>query len=243
MLTEEEKRKKKDRLKDYLNPSAMAYRDLCRTIRTREDKGKPNNDTTLSDIREKVITEINSALIKLSTIPKQNGQDEFNTWHENACKMIINTYNQSGDYQKTYKEFKYGQAQKWVNMTLKNKYILSDDDDVINEIYKYLHCPVDSYIITAAKDINKVLGEEHKFNFPISGWSQWNENEYTDFQDWLRKNLVDLPIDFEFEVWQLYTAAPSKAIDRKAYLKEQNYFVDGHIKPEYKLAPVQDHHL
>lgn len=79
-----------------------------------------------------------------------NGQDSFDEWHKEICNKIKEKFGGS-------LPFTYGNAQKWVNMTLKYLYLI---DSICSEIYPkinyfhslqnisgYLHVPVDSYII------------------------------------------------------------------------------------------------
>lgn len=79
-----------------------------------------------------------------------DGQNGFDKWHKKLCNNIKEIFSNS-------LPFTYGNAQKWVNMTLKYLYLI---DSICAEIYPninyfhslqnvsaYLHVPVDSYII------------------------------------------------------------------------------------------------
>lgn len=49
------------------------------------------------------------------------GKDFFNGWHKTTCGLIQNQY---GKVNEDKERFSYGNAQKWVNMTLKYIYTL-----------------------------------------------------------------------------------------------------------------------
>lgn len=59
------------------------------------------------------------------------------------CSQIVDIYQAEGI------EFYIGQAQKWVNMTLKYLYVLVPD--VVEPFYNLLHIPLDNYIMDIAK--------------------------------------------------------------------------------------------
>lgn len=78
------------------------------------------------------------------------GQERFDKWHEELCDKIKEKFGDS-------LPFTYGNAQKWVNMTLKYLYLIDcicsevcpdiDWFHSVQNISAYLHVPVDSYII------------------------------------------------------------------------------------------------
>lgn len=77
-------------------------------------------------------------------------QKDFDLWHKELCDKIKEKFGDS-------LPFTYGNAQKWVNMTLKYLYLIDSicseicpDIDYfhsLQNISAYLHVPVDSYII------------------------------------------------------------------------------------------------
>lgn len=154
------------------------------------------------------------------TIRNYESQGEgFDEWHEKLCGGIKNKY--SG-----IKIFTYGNAQKWVNMTVKYLYMLADirDDKSIQEIKKdkkYLHIPIDSYIIDALwfLDIDKLpVKEEYKSKrgngYPykkpsdfVEGWSKWDYVTYNkvwkdeDTNTGISTECKPTPIEWEFDTW------------------------------------------
>lgn len=87
-----------------------AYMDLRRTI-TGFAKNK-NHDKILEKSKELLFKEIESMLNRNILI-----QSEFDEWHKLCCEKLIKVF----ENQKFY----YGQAQKWINMSLKNLSMLN----------------------------------------------------------------------------------------------------------------------
>lgn len=85
----------------------------------------------------------------------------YDEWHVDVCKKICNSY-------KDISEFTYGNAQKWINMTLKNLYIIGSLHRQIYpkesaEMWKCLidkapefHIPIDNYILQAVWENEKI---------------------------------------------------------------------------------------
>ena len=81
-----------------------------------------------------------------------NHSGGFDAWHESKCAQIIDRMNAPyGDGNKVFLKarFTYGQAQKWVNMTLKYLWLLDMLPNGLSEAE--LHVPVDSFILEALK--------------------------------------------------------------------------------------------
>ena len=114
--------------------------------------------------------------------------------------------------------FTYGNAQKWVNMTVKYLCLIDALSDEFRyhkrlcELQSKFHIPVDSYIIDAVLNTdvklpNKAGDREKRYAHPydyVKSWSTWNEpSDYTPFQKGI-KNLVivnETPLDWENETW------------------------------------------
>ena len=109
------------------------------------------------------------------------------------------------------KAFHYGQAQKWLNMTLKYMIIMGFWTKKFNSIIEVLHVPVDSYIMEAASILEIMLprknGDYGKyFESSSKPWSKWNKDDYVKFQENLRialknKNPSETPIEWEAHAW------------------------------------------
>lgn len=155
-----------------------AYRDMCRTLKFISDSDE-NRKAFRKDIYCIIVRRVNNDLF-------QCNDENFDNVHHEICNDIIIKANES----KILQTFSYGQAQKWLNMTIKymrmfNCFIkLMNDNDLENK----LHVPVDAYIITKAKEEFGIMG-------PRDPWSKWDEKKYKNFQDNLRKAIKHHPED------------------------------------------------
>lgn len=159
-----------------------AYRDMNRTLNTKdnpqiwEDRKK--------DVRMSLIE-----LISEANISKIQDQTLFDQWHMQLCEVITcNNY------------YTFGQAQKWINMTL--KYLLVLDYKPIFSLIPFLHVPIDEIIVKIAK-------KEKCIKAKLSDYLPWSkklsseaEDNYELFQNGIRDNVKDLyPIQWEFKAW------------------------------------------
>lgn len=97
-------------------------------------------------------------------------------------------------YDKQGIHFTYGQAQKWINMTLKYLYVLCPDK-VENNFFN-LHIPIDNYVFSVAQ-------KEFDIKYPTKPWSRWESYDYyIEYQILIRNNLTDVvPLKWEFIFW------------------------------------------
>lgn len=107
-----------------------AYLDLCRTLRF---KTKDESHTAFrDDVVNIIVKNINNLI---------SDSGEFDTRHNELCEKIINAANSQGILKD---DFNYGQAQKWLNMTLKYMLLMGFWDEKLQPIIAFLHVPVDS---------------------------------------------------------------------------------------------------
>lgn len=205
-----------------------AYLDLARTVRyeyssskleemkskksSEEDKDKATN---FIDAKNELIKNICENI--LSPIKTKEGEisfknSDFDDWHKAKCEEIINFMNNSIDKSNTKilkkESFTIGQAQKWVNMTLKYLWLLNALPTGVKP--EYLHVPIDSYIIEIAYDnknkFENALGLlEDK---PPKSWSKLPEyKKYFEIQEAIRKAIKTnttnetIPIKWESLAW------------------------------------------
>ena len=151
-----------------------AYLDLCRTI-SGFSKNSDHDDIikNAKDEMKKVIKELLHQNI--------TEQGDFDEWHKWACDKLIKSFRNQ--------KLTYGQAQKWINMTL--KYLSMFDHEKVEKVYEYCHMPIDSYIIEA-------VGEDFK-----TKWSKIESYEqYFNYQKMLRNKYENkILIDVEFYMW------------------------------------------
>ncbi|MCR9015771.1 hypothetical protein [Aquiflexum gelatinilyticum] len=118
-----------------------------------------------------------------------NNQKDFDSFHRLSCERLIDTW----------EELNFGQAQKWINMTLKY-WLLFGDKRIkgIEKNAKYFHIPIDSYV-------QKGLFNEKN----PKPWSKIKTYEvYFEYQQKHRdKETGNYPIIDEFNFFNVYEHA------------------------------------
>ncbi len=171
----------------YLNACIdRAYRDFNRTLRgLSKVKSK-------DELHAKAVSVLATALGNLRTICAQEiSETKFDDWHRNTCEGLISTYKENG-----YARFHFGQAQKWINMSLKYIYVMGEKRvDGFGEAYQFCHAPLDNILV---KELNK----EHGFP-ELGAWSQLKDYEvYLGYQMRIRERFKrEPPLDVEFRLW------------------------------------------
>lgn len=156
--------------------SRSAYTDMCRTIRFNGKNG--------SSLRKFVDILLEEKIPELISVKDEK---EFTQWHHTMCSQIVDIYHAEGI------EFYIGQAQKWVNMTLKYLYVLVPD--VVEPFYNLLHIPLDNYIMDIAKK---------QYGVPAlsCAWSRITDyDEYLKYERMLMEVIDEIPLDWEFSKW------------------------------------------
>lgn len=173
--------------------SRRAYRDMCRTLRF----VKGTTDKAKTDVYNETVEKV--ILSRIKDCYSITEEDKFSKWHKDTCEEIIKIY--------TEKEhsFSYGQAQKWVNMTLKYLALFLDSSK-LTDIYEFLHIPIDSIIIEKAKkdfDIPPPAEEKIDQNKQKEvTWSNLSFGLYDKYQKDLMSKIGDMaPLDWEFNAW------------------------------------------
>lgn len=168
---------------------ALAYRDLQRTVR-----GIANHNK--GDIPRRVQNFVDDARAART-------QDEFDRWHQAACHQTINAFRNIG-----YSRFTVGQAQKWLNMTLKYVFVLGDRVPGYEHLFGFCHVPLDQFLIAEAMPFGlpKLPG--------TGAWSTLNDYDiYMEQQRWFREQFDEPPLVVEFRLW-LGRAVPSAKASR-----------------------------
>lgn len=201
-----------------------AYLDLARTVRytyssskleemkskksSEEDRDEANN---FIESKNNLISEICSAILFSEEVIES--EKSFDKWHEEKCKEITEKMNgnyetvNNSDEKVLNKSFTIGQAQKWVNMTLKYLWLLDALPTGVKP--EYLHVPIDSYIIEIAYDnknkFDNALGLEKK---PNESWSNLSKyKKYFEIQEAIREAIKTnttnetIPIKWESLAW------------------------------------------
>ena len=170
----------KDRLRLCVQ---RAYLDLNRTLHGfAGHKGA-------EELREKA-HQLVAALVGSLTkrAPSQRG---FDAWHRDACTALRALYRQHG-----FHRFTFGQAQKWLNMTL--KYVFTMGEARLPGFlchYPFAHLPIDNVFVQAARDHG---GPE----LPMA-WSRLDDYAvYLDLQRRYRAIFAGSePLAAEFRLW------------------------------------------
>lgn len=158
-----------------LSAVSRAYLDLSRTQRGfQSDENREAIQYRRMNFMVERISEILANDFK--------SQTEFDEYHKKTTDDLIG---------KSQNGFTVGQAQKWINMSL--KYCLVIDPEKCSKNSAFFHVPID----------NIVLGKLE--GFPAIGtWSRLTDyGRYLDFQNWFREKHPDKdPILSEFEIWR-----------------------------------------
>lgn len=163
--------------------SDRAYRDFNRTIRF-NNMPQERRDFLRHTVTALFQKEI-PALVDAG-VPDQNAYD---AWHHKICEQIRTTYRNAGI------EFYYGQAQKWLNMTM--KYLYVSGEYTFDGLFQYLHVPIDNYVFSIAK-------KELDIPQPKISWSRWDDynRQYMAYQTALRSKIRGYhPLRWQFKFW------------------------------------------
>lgn len=188
-----------------------AYLDLARTVKYKYssselDKAKKDPDKRkYRDMRNDTITYICKELIgSIATCPGSNA--DFDSWHKSVCQQIESTMNNKklDNGEKLLKEgedFTIGQAQKWVNMTLKYLWLLDMLPEGISETDLYV--PIDSFILKALeKNISDISHKDGTYKYNGEAWSRLRTYEkYKRLQYEIKKVAGGNPINWESKAW------------------------------------------
>lgn len=162
-----------------------AYLDFSRTIHGIAGKGR--------GVRAEAVSQIKSAISDLS-YGRISKQDEFDDWHRNTCMSLKRLY-ECGVHKRGGFRFHIGQAQKWINMTM--KYIYTFGEDRIPgfcSVYAFCHVPLD----------NRIVSRLTRYGFPqlAQPWSRIDDyRTYLNYQLWIRERSIPPPLDLELLVW------------------------------------------
>lgn len=218
----------KDKEEDIIIKCAQkAYLDLCRTLTFKESLDEKKNEEQRHKFRGEICKIIKKEIDILLTSNKTN----FDKEHKKACNAIkaaVKKY-------KILNTFSDGQAQKWLNMTLKYMWLLGIREDKFKNIKSVMHIPVDSIILEAiwheeleesnnsqidkdaAKNLFVKLPCENEkrigkySNDKVDSWSKWTYTQYEQFQTTLRtwcanRSNNQSPIEWENAKWIEYAA-------------------------------------
>lgn len=174
--------------------SKRAYRDLSRTL---HGIGTHPDKSTLLEATHASLHALVTDLEKVAT------REEFDALHDAWCEHRIRFFNEHPHPAREAFTFTYGQAQKWINMTL--KYLAVLGHPTVAGVYPYLHVPIDSIIYAEAAHPSAGITVPR----PPGGraWSRINRDEYCEYQQQLRAAIAThsdgslAPLDWEAQAW------------------------------------------
>ena len=172
-------------------------------------------------------------------------ESEYDAWHKEICLTLADskkhfasysTYRKaSSDKFKNKEGFTIGNAQKFLNMLMKDLYACLRNNSTLwenenkaysyKDYFKYCHMPLDSYILWFVDDIryrSSIVKSARTYT-----WSNLNAynsymDEQRDIRDYVRTNRIDPSItelQTEFVVWPLYNPSKTKSTPKKSSQK------------------------
>jgi hypothetical protein len=159
---------------------SRGYRDMNRTLRRigqREDAAE-----VLQEAKKRVRGLLHDLMGKPVPQDAPALEAEFDSWHASSCDQLIRYYaDLPGGFALTY-----GQAQKWINMTVKYCWFFGEQDlSQLEPWYAVAHMPVDRFILRAAV-------EQATVPAGCRTWSSWDDRAaYGTFQNAIRKHAME----------------------------------------------------
>lgn len=164
-----------------------AYRDMNRTLRTKEHQEEWDN------LKDVVILKIKNSIKKMARTEIIDSQESYDKWFDKLIEVIIGSKKVID--RKIIFKYKYGQAQKWANMTMKYLVILKYKP--IFNLIPFLHVPIDEIIV------NRIVGENSKEKSKLIPWSsKLNPVNYYEFQQKVRDKF-SCPMAWEINIWNM----------------------------------------
>lgn len=211
-----------DREDNYLllKCANRAYLDLNRTLKFKK-VSKEDKDNYKELQRQKSSFRKETSIIIRDNIADllRETPENYDKWHKKTCEKVIEKAN---EYDVLQEKLYHGQAQKWVNMTIKYMWVTEKWKNELDKLMNVLHVPVDSYILQGVWEDKTLKLEDKKaildsvsnkkgkerleklreFNDQsVYSWSKWDYDQYKDFQMNLRKKLEGKQFAWEGKTW------------------------------------------
>jgi len=216
---------------DFKLACNKAYLDLSRTIQFEVSLSKmsKNQRKDVTKKRQELKKKILSWLQK--EVESLNNPSEYDDWHNRICEGIIERFSENGKA-----VLSYGQAQKWLNMTM--KYLIVIGNDNIQRLIPYLHVPIDNIVLDLAYE---------QFGISVSTekpWSQWDKEDYLHYQSTLKNGIAIkypnlCPIKWEFQFWK----QPFEEITNEKRQKDASKKRTRHTNPTTSFARSRNNNI
>lgn len=163
-----------------------AYRDFNRTLKAFFKDDRDIRKISIKNKWNEIVHQFIGEILNQSI----NNQDAFDKLHNAYCEKLIKTKNE------IYNQLTLGQAQKWLNMTL--KYLIILEEKGIEKNMQFFHIPIDNVI-------QDILQKEYAINKKFAVWSAISINDYgkyIEYQNEIRDKFKDeYPILKELEIF------------------------------------------
>ncbi|MEA5076066.1 MAG: hypothetical protein VB139_06945 [Coriobacteriia bacterium] len=166
-----------------------AYRDMNRTLRL-----GALDDAVRRALRAEAGETLRDAIVRLAQGVELT-TCAFDAWHRQACESLKSVYAVRGV------AFTHGQAQKWVNMTLKYVFVALALDIVgapqqLRAFYACAHLPIDSIVLEGLRK------QSFDGSLPDVAWSRHDDYDaYLAFQRAIRERF-GCGLDAELMLWR-----------------------------------------
>jgi len=175
-----------DSLGRYIN---RAYRDMNRTLRL-----GALDDAVRRALRAEAGETLRDAIVRLAQGVEPT-TSAFDAWHRQTCESLRSVYAARSVM------FTHGQAQKWVNMTLKYVFValaldIAGTPQQLRAFYACAHLPIDSIVLGGLR--------KQSFDGPLrnGAWSRHDDYDaYLAFQRAVRERF-GCGLDAELMLWR-----------------------------------------
>ena len=205
----------------------MAYGDATRqgAFNTLAENGQ----NEINDAKKAAKEELRSEIVVIM----KSSPDKYDDWQLHMMKKLVESFCNIRRKHTEEDAFTHGNAQKWVNMTMKylwERNLLSTWSDYqIRE----LHLPIDSYILDALcfssdnltfparADSKKTSSAEIKHyvrpSDHIKPWSKWTDTDYKQFRESLNSEQ-GFNLFWEQDAWLCASRYRSKQDDKNKFM-------------------------
>lgn len=205
-----------------------AYRDASSHVLSIKDKNPRDNKTSDKNPDNIIAKKVNDLTQEI----------DYDKWHCNLCNLLIDAYSDSSYNEEGEREFSFGIAQKWVNMTMKYLVLLCDicccydlgDSKFYKEYGKRikrdaLHAPVDRYIIDAAGKYDTIIlpiREDKTELAKRKGFKLSDHKHPSDYiRPWSQWNCLQY-CQFQKSLKDTLNAIPALTWESKAWVEQQS---------------------
>ena len=126
----------------------------------------------------------------------------YEEWHKNTCEELCKKYSEVC-LNENEPFFTYGNAQKWVNMTMKYLWLLDRLPEGLTA--KSLHVPIDSFILEKLREenVDEIRRDGDTYKYKGKSWSQLDDYDvYLDIQAKIGQIAGKaFPIEWEGPAW------------------------------------------